>query len=543
MPAFQQKIINWVSKLCNKQLALGLIILAIPAFLIHLGMYAFTGDEAIRTLVAFEMKQSGNFIATSMHGADYINKPPLWNWFILIVSQIWGSFGEWPTRICTLLSLTGFAWIHYRYLKDEFGKTTAFIGSMMLITSGRILFYDSMLGLIDTAFSWTMYAMFMVIYREGKRGNWLRLFIWSYLLMSVGFMFKGLPAIVFQGFSLITALVFFKQFRRLFSLQHVLGGSLALAIIGTYLGILSIYRPIDVYLLNLFSESAERTVIIHEWWRFWVHLIQFPLDHMYHFMPWSLLLIFWLDPGFWKKLWMNDFVRFNFWIMLINIIVYWTSPQVLPRYLLMFIPLFNTVGIYFMQQLSLKDWRSRTFYSIFGVFIIGSGILVMVLPWYSQTSTLPNIIWISIPIGLALLALFYLYIRQKEKRLRWFIAALLIGRICFDLVVLPIRTQESIVTQAKADVLALVEKHPNRQWYVYGDAYIREPASFYLSNSVGYIIERTLDTQIPNAIYLVSHQSYPDFPGECVDTLQTDYPELQIRIHLPGVPIAIGSDK
>ncbi len=495
-------------------------------------MYAFTGDEAIRSLVAFEMKLSGNFIATTMHGADYINKPPLWNWFILLVSEVWGSFGEWPTRICTLLSLLGFAWLHYRVLKPEFGKTIAFLGSMMLVTSGRILFYDSMLGLIDTAFSWTMYALFMVIYREGKRGNWMRLFVWSYLLMSVGFMFKGMPAIVFQGLSLITGLLFFRQGRRLFSWQHLAGGSIALVILGTYLGILSIYRPMDVYFENLFHESAQRTVIIHEWWRFWVHLLTFPLDNIYHFLPWSLLVIFWLDRKFWKKLLTNDFARYHFWILGINLIVYWTSPQVLPRYLLMFIPLFNTIGIYLMQKAGSSNWRSKIFYGIIGFFIVGAGVLVLVLPWYPKTSTIPHIFWISIPIGLALLALSWLYFKHKERLIWWFVGALLVGRICFDLVVLPIRTQDSIVTPARADVWALAAKYPDKYWYVYGDAYIREPVSFYLTNSVGYIVQRTWDVQIPNAIYLVSHQAYPEFPGICVDTLQTDYPELQIRIHL-----------
>lgn len=531
------KISNWVNNLSNKQLALGLIILAIPAFLIHLGMYAFTGDEAIRALVALEMKLSGNFIATTMHGAEYINKPPLWNWLILIVSKLWGSYGEWPSRLCTLFSLLGFAWLHYRFLRTEFGKTTAFLGSMMLITSGRILFYDSMLGLIDTAFSLSMYALFMVIYREGKRGNWMRLFVWSYLLMSIGFMLKGLPAIVFQGLSLSTGLLFFRQGRRLFSWQHLLGASIALAILGTYLGILSFYRPIDVYLENLLHESAKRTIIVHEWWKFWIHLIKFPLDNIYHFLPWSLLVIFWLDRHFWKKLKMNDFARYNFWIVAINLIIYWTSPQVLARYLLMFIPLFNTIGIYLMLKADLTDWRNKVFYGIIGLFIVGTSAIVLVLPWYPETSTISHIAWISFVIGLAFIILLWLYFYQKGRRLWWFIGALLIGRICFDLVVLPIRTQNSIVTQARADVWTLAAKYPDKHWYVYGDAYLREPASFYLTNSVGYIIERTWDTQIPNAIYLVSHQSYPDFPGECIDTLQTDYPELQIRIHLPGVPV------
>jgi hypothetical protein len=260
--------------------------------------------------------------------------------------------------------------------------------------------------------------------------------------------------------------------------------------------------------------------------------VKFPLDSIYHFLPWSILVIFWLDRKFWEKLLENDFARYNFWVLAINIIVYWTSPQVLARYLLMFIPLFNTVGIYLLYKAEVNNWRVKLLYGIFGFFIAGTGIVMLILPWYPLTSNLPYIIWTSLAAGLVLIIISWFYFRDRQKRLLWFVSALLVGRICFDLVVLPIRTEQSIVTPARADVRELPEKYPDKQWFVYGDAYIREPVSFYLTNEVGYIIERTWDTGIPNAIYLVSHQAYPTFPGECVDTLQTDYPELQIRVHI-----------
>jgi len=516
----------------NKQIVIITIMLAVPAFVINLGMFGFTGDEAIRTLVAFEMQESGNFIATTMHGTDYINKPPLWNWFILLISWIWGSFGEWPTRICTVLSLFSFAWLNYRVLKSEFGKSMAFLISVMLITNGRILFYDSMLGLIDTAFSLTIYALFMVIYKEGKQGNWLRMYVWSYLLMTVGFMFKGLPAVVFQGLTLFTAMLFFRQFKKLFTWQHIIGGISALVIIGAYLGILSFYRPMDVYLQNLFFESSQRTVVVHGWSSFWFHVIEFPLRNIYDFLPWSILIIFWFDRKFWTKILKNEFVRYNFWILSVNLFVYWTSPQVEPRYMLMFIPLWNTIGIYLIQASEITNWRNKLLFSTYGFFIFVAGILMLIIPWVEITKNVQHIIWIGFSAGIAFLIITWLYFQQKQRRLMWFVIALLVARICFDLIVLPIRTEESIVTQAKNDVLELAEKYPDKHWYVYGDAYIREPASFYLTNKVGYIIERTWKTDIPNSIYLVSHQDYETFPGKCLDTLQTDYNRLQIRIHL-----------
>lgn len=44
------------------------IALSIPSFLWNLGSVAFIGDEAIRSLVAFEMKLSGNFIVPTLNG-------------------------------------------------------------------------------------------------------------------------------------------------------------------------------------------------------------------------------------------------------------------------------------------------------------------------------------------------------------------------------------------------------------------------------------------------------------------------------------------
>ena len=39
-------------------------------------------DEAIRSLVALEMKLSGNLITPTLHGEYYYNKPPLYNWIL-----------------------------------------------------------------------------------------------------------------------------------------------------------------------------------------------------------------------------------------------------------------------------------------------------------------------------------------------------------------------------------------------------------------------------------------------------------------------------
>ena len=508
------------------------LLLALPAFLVHLGMFAFTGDEAIRSLVALEMKLSGNYIATTMHGADYINKPPLFNWFVLLVSDLWGSFGEWPARLTTLIFLGLFGYLHFRVLCRQFDPQKAVLGAFMLVTSGRFLFYDSMLGLIDTAFSATVYALFMSIWFLGDQKRWRTLFVVSYLLMAIGFLLKGFPAIVFQGFSLFAGLLFFRQWKKIFSWEHVVGGLLSLAIIGTYLWVLSWYRPLDVFLENLLHESTKRTVVAYDWGRFWKHLFKFPFDSVYHFLPWSLLIVLGLDRKFWQRLRSNRFAMFNFVLLLVNLPVYWTSVQVNARYLLMFIPLFNTVGLYLWQQHRAENTgQYRLLNALFGAMLVLVALGSLSLPFIPAVNYLPWIGPIALGLFLVLTFLAILYFKAPEKNLWWLIMALLVVRIGFDLVVIPVRTDESIVTRARRDVRALADKYEDRNWYVYGDtAYIREPASFYFTQRLNRIIPRTMDAGQPNAVYIVSPMVTPDFPGKCLDTLQTDYPEIKLLI-------------
>jgi uncharacterized membrane protein len=55
-------------------------------------------------------------------------------------------------------------------------------------TTGRVLFYDSFFGLIDLWHAGLTWLGFMAIWHYGERGQWLRLFVVTYLLTAVGFL-------------------------------------------------------------------------------------------------------------------------------------------------------------------------------------------------------------------------------------------------------------------------------------------------------------------------------------------------------------------
>lgn len=519
-----QTLFNRLRTLPTDYLLIFILILLIPAHLINLGLAAFIGDEAIRAWVTMEMDFSGNYIAPTMHGMPYLNKPPLFNWMILAVSKLMGGYDELPSRLITVFFLAVLGWTIFRVVRRHFTKEFAFLAAITTVTSGRFLFYDSMLGLIDTVFTWVIYLLFMNIWYFGKREQWWRLFLGSYFLMATGFMLKGFPAIVFQGLSLLAGLYFFGRLKLLFSWKHLAGVAVGAGIIGLWLGMYAQYRPLELLIPNLLHESVKRTAVEYAFSDTIYHISKFPFFSLYHFLPYSLFLIFWIDNKLWQKIRSNEFVFFNFLILAVNLPVYWTSSNVMARYLLMFIPLFNVIGLYLLDDNHLtRTWRFKGFYWILGSLLAFSPIITAALPFIDQVNFLPGIWPLSIVLTVVLATLAAMYFIDRERFMWWFITALLVARIGFNLIILPVRNHENDTFIARRDVLQMVDKYKDRRWYVWADSETREPAMFYATARLGYIIERTDQPDIPNALYLVNMRQYPDFEGRCLDTLRTDY--------------------
>nr|NQU93171.1 glycosyltransferase family 39 protein [Bacteroidota bacterium] len=324
------------------------IILLIPALLINLGLVnIYLGvDEATRALVAVEMMIRENFIVPTINGEYYYNKPPLFNWILAGMFGIFG-FDEFVMRLPTVISLIGFGFTVYYFVGKNLGKEAGIITAFIFVTTGRLLFWESFFAYIDTTFSWTVYAGMMFTWHFFKQKKYFQLFIVSYIFAAIAFMLKGLPAIVFQGITLLVLFISEKEWKKLFSFQHVLGGLVFIVIVGGYYLIYHQYNSLENVFATLWGETTQRTVVDQGWWSTVKHLFEFPLEMTYHYAPWTFLIIFTFRKGFWKTVLKNKFLKFNLLVFLFNIIPYWTSPDVYPKYIMMLMPMLLTVYVYF----------------------------------------------------------------------------------------------------------------------------------------------------------------------------------------------------
>lgn len=503
----------------------------LPALLINLGVMVFIDDEAIRSLVAQEMLWSGNFVAPTMHGDAYLNKPPLWNWILAGSFYLHGGAGEWAARLPTVIAVLGFGATTFFFSSKHFPRYYALIHALMVVTCGRMLFWDSMLALIDVTFSWVVYTQIMLLYHFGRREDWWRAFAWSYALTAAGFMLKGLPAIVFQGLTVFALLWWTRQWRQFFRPAHLLSGLGCVALLGLYYWQYGHYVDLATVAERLFVESGKRTAVAQGLTASLRHLIEFPLEMSYHFLPWTLFLVLLLRKGSWAALKNNDFAAFSLVAFLVNIPVYWLSPNVYPRYLLMLFPLLFSGLTYLFSEEEKRHtrWSRGIRWLLLGLMAICT-LAIPLVPLIPDTEIVQYAWLKSIGLGAVAGAVLWLGWRSPRDVLLAFACFLLIVRIVFNLFVLPPRAASDDRGKAvRATAHAVIDHHAGGELAIYGYTLIEPATGYYLSIRRGAIVPRQWENFDDDTRYIVSPLQYPDLEVAATDSLYLRH----LQIHYP----------
>ena len=494
-----------------------ILVLLFPALLINLGLMTLIEDEGIRALVALEMKMTGNLVTPTMLGDYYYLKPPLFNWIILVFYNLTGNVDEFTARLPTIICLLGYGATIFHFLRKHYDFHHAFLAAFLFITCGRILFWDSMLALIDICFSWVTFTLFMVVYHEFEKGRWLRLFLLSYLLTSIGFLLKGLPSVVFQGTTLLVYFVYKGEFKRLFSMAHILGGLLFLFLVGTYYGVYASMNSLESVWESLFSESTKRTIISYGLGRTILHFFTFPFEMVYHFIPWSLMIIYFLKKGIFKVLLKDSFVTYCLLMFLANIFVYWTSPGVFPRYLLMHAPLIFIVYLYLHNYHKAEQSLHFKIVNILFFVLCAGAALGSIAPLFvKELEELPLLIPKVIGISSSLFLLTYLFWKRKDDRILIMILFLIIFRIGFNWYILPARNADDFGNLCRLSSKEMGDSLKDKELYVYKLTLMPPMNCFYLTNERGAIIRRKLYNFEEDALYIIEPERYPSLSYEKV---------------------------
>lgn len=484
-------------------------ILLLPALLINLGNLPFfiADDEATRALVALEMIIRDNYAYSTLNGDFYLYKPPLFNWFVAAFYNIFGSYSEFVSRLPNVIGLLLFGLSIFLSMKHYYTKKQAALIAFAFITSGRILFWESFMCLIDISFSAVEFTMFMVVFYYGERQKFYKMFIYAYILTAIAFMMKGLPALVFLGITLLVYFIYRYRLIALIRFSHVLGFLVFSLIVGAYYYNYWRFNPDTLVFEKLWNESTGRFTdySILDYIR---RIFEFPLELFYHFLPWTILVIFILKRGLYYEFYDNKIINFCILIFFFNVIPYWTAPGFYPRYILMLVPLIYIVLFDFYFRYSEKFYKRTTAMDyVLGLSMVGVSILYISLPTFDKTSHYPFIWFVSIFFFFLTGAILFTFIRLPKSRLIIFVIALLTFRIIFGLYLWPLRGES--VEQYKVDADMIAELTTDEEVEILFWKNLHHGLSFYLTREKWQIVKMNrLGKEIQtNKFYLIDERS------------------------------------
>lgn len=358
----------------------GLACLLLISLVMGIFQMDLRGEEPRRALVAWEMLISHRWGYPTMLDLPYYNKPPLFNWILMPGIYLVGRPDNWIVRLPGLLALIGTACWLYRWVASEYSRELAVWSAVIFLTGQHVLFFGSILTAeIDLTLALAVFGQAYFIYRGMQRQNRWLLFLGSYFFMSLGVLLKGLPAIAFQGVTLLAVGVVEKRWKMLLHWKH-LTGALAglLPVVVYFIWYEHRYGTSLIYLRNLFLEASQKSGGVSSVADILLHVAVFPFQVLLAFLPWGLWVIHLRRRKTRSRLWEHPFLRFGAVFVLANLVVFWLSPETRDRYLYPLFPFIATLLAWLLTEYGgLKAVRNlqlvgflillRFLYSWFGI--------------------------------------------------------------------------------------------------------------------------------------------------------------------------------
>lgn len=325
--------------------------------------------------------------------------------------------------------------------------------------------------------------------------------------------------------------IYYKQFKKLFSIQHIAGGFLFLIIVGSYYVVYTQYNSLSDLVPMLVAESSKRTGLVFGLWKTILHLFTFPFEMVYHFLPWSLLIVFFVRRDIIQVIRQDAFVTYNLLMFAANIIVYWVSVEVYPRYLLMFVPLIFSAFIYL--YLKSKETNAAILKGLETIFFAACIVIAIgsFAPLFLERTQGTSYLYAkTLSVAFALVGLTWLYWRLKEERLLVLVVFLLVFRVGFNWFVLPDRNANDFGNLSRITSKEMGQKFKNQPLYVYKDTGMQYTNSLYMTIERQQIIPYRKDNFDKNALYIIDPQLYPEVAYEKLGEIKVRHGQLTYDI-------------
>jgi len=351
-------------------------------------------------------------------------------------------------------------------------------------------------------------------------------------------MVKGLPAIAFQGISLLVFLSFQKKIKLLFSWQHFVGISTLLIPLGIYYYFYFTINPGSSHqvFFRIFDESLIKAVPLLDstsetigkseksFWSyipyFLKHIALFPVKTLYNMLPWAILAIFTFRRGFLNTVNTQDpLLKYSFWILFFNVLIYWFSPgtdHTKIKYYTFLFPLIYFTILWFYNKYYRQEIRKTTFlyYIFYGISLVVA-LSPLAAPFYTETRNLPYIIPVSILLFATMGFLTLILFKTKTLKLHALIMLVIVARIGFNLIMQPVYVAGLTEVKFKSDAIEAGKIIGNEE--VTLCTYVNEDVTFYITREINRILPlKHPEKYNETGFYILDHNQMATINGKNV---------------------------
>ncbi|MCI0683133.1 MAG: glycosyltransferase family 39 protein [Gemmataceae bacterium] len=174
---------------------LTLVILGGTLLLPWVGFPLFEPDEGRYAQIPFEMLTRGEWLAPTLQGEPYLDKPPLFYWSVMLAYRILGVH-DWAARLVPAFAVLASVLLTYGMGRRLTGERAAFWGALTLllapgfIGTGRLLVLDGLLTLWVTM---SIFAAALAVQASRLHYGW---WLAASLACGLGVLTKGPVAIL-----------------------------------------------------------------------------------------------------------------------------------------------------------------------------------------------------------------------------------------------------------------------------------------------------------------------------------------------------------
>jgi len=199
--------------------------------------------DAVQAQIARNMLESGDWVTARLDGVAYLEKAPLNYWMVAVSYMVFGV-SDWAGRLPFALSAIALAWLVSRMAAWAFGERQGFYAGLAIASSiGLWLFTRIQIPDVTLTLSiaLALWAFIRALEENAEDSRRWALTFWA--CMGIGFLLKGLIAMLFPIGAAVLYLTFRRQWRDIGRLQPFVGILLTLLIAAPWIILATLRNP------------------------------------------------------------------------------------------------------------------------------------------------------------------------------------------------------------------------------------------------------------------------------------------------------------